>query len=135
MGAVKVSAYGSASRDEESVAVLVIDCLALKRVIRPLPVPVTARTRVDKTVRPRPLSALHCRCCTRLLRFFGRSRASMVVQTEAVGDLKEGRRTNFCLGAKRMRISQEDLIIFSPTYSFFQRVAKRGGEPGQAGAI
>lgn len=69
MGAVKASTHGCAGRNEEPVAVLVIDRLAMRRVIRAQPGPVAARASVHNdriSVGARPLPMLHCCYCTRL---------------------------------------------------------------------
>ena len=61
---MKAYAHGWVGRDEEPVAILVIDGLALMmRVNRASPAPVAVHDK--KAIGPRPLPMFHCSYCTR----------------------------------------------------------------------
>ena len=65
---MKDSAYGCVGGDEEPVAILVIDGLALMMRVSgasPAPIAVVAIVHDNIAIGPRPLTTLHCSCCTR----------------------------------------------------------------------
>ena len=63
---MKTSAHGCVGGDEEPVAILVIDGLALMIRVSggsPAPVAVVAIVHDKIAIGPRPLPMLHCSCC------------------------------------------------------------------------
>ena len=66
---MKASTYGCVGGDEEPVAVVVIDGLALMMRVSgasPAPVAVVATVHDNIAIGPRPFPMLHCSCYTRL---------------------------------------------------------------------